>query len=33
MQPGQVLDYWCAGVRDDAGALPERMCFWFGGQG
>jgi len=33
MQPGQVLDYWFAGVRDDVDALPERMRFWFGGHG
>ena len=33
MQPGQVLDFWFAGVRDDADALPERMRFWFGGKG
>ncbi len=33
MQPGQVLDFWFAGVREDADALPERMRFWFGGKG
>lgn len=33
MQPGQALDYGFAGARDNADALPERMRFWFGGQG
>lgn len=33
MQPGQVLDFWFGGVRDDASALPERLRFWFGGAG